>query len=123
MSHIVQIQTQVRDPAAIQAACRRLGLPEPVERTVQLFSGQATGLTVQLPGWKYPLVCNTASGQVQFDNFGGHWGEQARLDQFLQAYAAEKAKLEARKQGHSVTEQSLADGSIKLTIQVSGGAA
>ncbi len=123
MSHIVQIQTQVRDPAAIQAACRRLGLPEPVERTVQLYSGQATGLTVQLPGWKYPLVCNTASGQVQFDNFGGHWGEQARLDQFLQAYAAEKAKLEARKQGHSVTEQALADGSIKLTIQVSGGAA
>ena len=123
MSHIVQIQTQVRDPAAIQAACRRLDLAEPVERTVQLYSGQATGLTVQLPGWTYPLVCNTASGQVQFDNFGGHWGEQARLDQFLQAYAAEKAKLEARKQGHSVTEQALADGSIKLTIQVSGGAA
>ncbi len=123
MSHIVQIQTQVRDPAAIQAACRRLGLAEPVERTVQLYSGQAIGLTVQLPGWKYPLVCHTASGQVQFDNFGGHWGEQARLDQFLQAYAAEKAKLEARKQGHSVTEQALADGSIKLTIQVSGGAA
>jgi hypothetical protein len=22
---------------------------------------------------------------VQFENFGGHWGEQARLDQFLQA--------------------------------------
>ncbi len=123
MSHIVQIQTQVRDPAAIQAACRRLGLPEPVERTVKLFSGQATGLTVQLPGWKYPLVCNTASGHIQFDNFGGHWGEQAGFDQFLQAYAAEKAKLEARKQGHSVTEQALADGSIKLTIQVSGGAA
>ena len=123
MSHIVQIQTQVRDPIALQAACRRLGLAEPVERTVTLFSGQATGLTVQLPGWKYPFVCNTASGQIQFDNFGGHWGEQARFDQFLQAYAAEKAKLEARKQGHSVTEQGLADGSIKLTIQVSGGAA
>ena len=123
MSHIVQIQTQVRDPAAILVACRRLGLPQPIERTVKLFSDQATGLAVQLPGWKYPVVCNTASGQIQFDNFGGHWGEQAKLDQLLQAYAAEKAKLEARKQGHSVSEQTLADGSIKLTIQVSGGAA
>jgi uncharacterized protein YfaS (alpha-2-macroglobulin family) len=51
------------------------------------------------------------------------WGDQAKLDQFLQAYATEKAKIEARKRGHSVSEQALADGSIKLTIQVSGGAA
>ena len=78
---------------------------------------------MQLPGWRYPVVCDMASGQVKFDNFGGDWGEQAKLDQFLQAYATEKAKIEARKRGHSVTEQSLADGSIKLTIQVSGGAA
>ena len=26
MSHIVSIQTQIRDPAAIAAACQRLGL-------------------------------------------------------------------------------------------------
>jgi hypothetical protein len=121
VSHIVQIQTQVRDPVAVHAACRRLGLPRPINQTVTLFSGQATGLAVQLPGWQYPVVCDTTTGQIQFDNFGGRWGEQARLDQFLQAYAAEKAKLEARKQGHHVTEQALADGSIKLRIQVSGG--
>jgi hypothetical protein len=123
VSHIVQIQTQVRDPVAIQAACRRLGLPQPAQQTVRLFSGEATGLAVQLPGWRYPVVCDGASGQIKFDNYGGVWGEQAKLDQFLQAYAAEKAKVEARKRGHSVTEQTLADGSIKLTIQVSGGAA
>ena len=51
------------------------------------------------------------------------WGEQARLDAFLQSYAVEKAKIEARKKGHTVTEQSLTDGSIKLTIKVNGGAA
>ncbi len=123
MSHIVQIQTQVRDPVAIQAACRRLGLPQPIQKTVRLFSGEVTGLTVQLPDWRYPVVCDTVNGQIKFDNYGGTWGNQAKLDQFLQAYAAEKAKIEARTQGHSVTEQTLADGSIKLTIQVSGGAA
>ena len=48
------------------------------------------------------------------------WGEQQHLDAFLQTYAVEKAKVEARRRGHSVTEQPLADGSIKLTIQVGG---
>lgn len=123
MSHIVQIQTQVRDAEGVRAACRRLGLAEPVAGTTKLFSSEATGLAVQLPGWKYPLVCQLDTGQVQFDNFQGHWGEQVQLDKFLQAYAAEKAKIEARRRGHSVTEQLLQDGSIKLTIQVSGGAA
>jgi hypothetical protein len=37
-------------------------------------------------------------------------------------YAVEKCRIEARKAGRSVTEQTLADGSVKLTIQVSGGA-
>ncbi len=121
MSHIVQIQTQVRDPLAAQAACRRLGLAAPVQKTVKLFSSEASGLAVELPGWHYPVVCDVATGQIKFDNYGGAWGDQARLDQFLQGYAAEKAKLEARKRGHSVVEQALSDGSIKLTIQVSGG--
>ena len=60
---------------------------------------------------------------MKFDHFNGRWGSQQELDKFLQSYAAEKAKLEARRRGHSVTEQQLADGSIKLTIQVAGGAA
>jgi hypothetical protein len=123
VSHIVQIQTEVRDAAGVQAACRRLGLSQPAHRQVRLFSAEVSGLTVELPGWRYPVVCELASGQLKYDNFGGHWGDQKQLDQFLQAYAVERAKIEARKRGHSVTEQSLADGSIKLTIRVVGGAA
>jgi len=34
----------------------------------------------------------------------------------------EKAKIESRRRGHSVLEQPQADGSIKLVIQVNGGA-
>jgi hypothetical protein len=41
----------------------------------------------------------------------------------LQADAVEAPKIEVRKRGHSVTERELADGSIKLTIQVAGDAA
>ncbi len=120
MSHIVSIETQIRDVAALNAACTRLGLAEPVQETVQLFTNQATGFSVRLPGWRYPVVCDLVNGSLKYDNFSGRWGEQIRLDNLLQAYAVEKAKLEARRQGHSMIEQSLANGSIKLTIQVGG---
>ncbi len=123
MSHIVTIQTQVRDPVAVVAACRRLGLPPPGRRVVKLFSGLAEGLAVELPGWRYPLVCETARGTLKYDNYHGAWGDQQELNKFLQAYACEMAKLEAGRRGHTVTEQSLADGSIRLTIRLAGGAA
>jgi hypothetical protein len=123
MSHIVTIKTEVRDAAAVHAACRRLGLSDPVQGKARLFSGEASGLLVNLPDWQYPVVCDLGLGQVRFDNFGGRWGDQNELDRFLQAYAVEKARIEARKKGHTVTEQPLADGTIKLTIQVSGGPA
>ena len=122
MSHIVTIETEVRDPAAIRAACERLRLPAPVEGAHTLFSGTVEGLAVELPCWRYPAVCNLQSGRIEFDNFQGHWGDRKELDRFLQAYAVEKARLEARRKGYSVTEQPLADGSIRLTVQVGGAA-
>ena len=123
MSHIVTIKTEVRNAGAVQAACQRLGLPVPVQGKHKLYGSQQTGLGVKLPGWNFPVVCDLASGQLHYDNFGGHWGEQKQLDAFLQAYAVERARIEARKKGYSVTEQRLADGSIKLTVQVVGQAA
>jgi len=118
VSHIVTVETEIRDVAALNSACRRLGLPLPTHETAQLFSGEATGYCVWLPDWRYPLICETESGRVQFDNFEGRWGEQRELDRLMQAYACERAKLEARRNGHTVTEQPLTDGSIKLTVHV-----
>ena len=120
MSHIVQIQTEVRDSVAIGCACSRLGLEHPTEGTFQLFVESVVGLGVRLPDWRYPVVCDTNSGQVKFDNYEGKWGDRVHLDRFLQAYAAEKTKIESRRAGHRVTEQTLADGSIKLSVQVGG---
>ena len=120
MSHVVTIATEVRDPAAVAAACRRLGLHEPATGTAKLFEGEAAGLLVRLPNWLYPVVIDTADGRVRFDNFNQAWGRQEELDRFLQAYAVEKATLEARKRGHAVVEQALADGSVRLVIHVGG---
>ena len=122
MSHVVEIKTEVRDTAAVRAACQRLKLEQPSHGTARLFSGEATGLIVELPNWQYPVVFNTSTGEAKYDNYNGRWGEQLQLDHFLQAYAVEKTKIEARRKGHAVTEQQLADGSIKLTVQVGGAA-
>ena len=92
MSHIVQIQTEVRDPVAIQAACGRLKWPEPVFGETKLFTSSAVGWAVRLPEWRYPVVCDVVTAKIAFDNFGGRWGEQRHLDRFLQGYG--------RPQGH-----------------------
>ncbi len=120
MSHIVTIATQVRDPVALSAACSRLSLPLPTVGTEKLFSTEATGHCVQLPEWRYPVVCHLETGQLSYDNYGGRWGDQRHLNRLVQAYAVEKTRLEARRAGHSVVEQTLEDGSVKLTVQTGG---
>ena len=118
MSHIVRIQTEIRDRTAVESACRRLQWEPPIEGTHRVFSVNVEGLGVSAPRWVYPIVCNLDSGQLHYDNFNGHWGDPVEVDRFKQAYAVEKATIEARRQGRSVTEQKLSDGSIQLTIQM-----
>ena len=122
MSHVVEIKTEVRDEAAVKAACSRLHLPQPTRGIFQLYSTSERGLGVELPHWKYPVVANTDSGEIKYDNYQNRWGQIEHLQKLLQMYAVEKAKIEARKKGHTVTEQRLDSGSIKLTVNVGGAA-
>ena len=117
MSHTFTIQTQITDMVGIQAACYRLLLPPPTQGEVRLFDRVAQGIGVQLDGWRFP-VCIEPGGNLLYDHFGGFWGLPEKLDQFQQAYAVEKAKLEARKQGYTCQESVLADGSIRLNVLV-----
>ena len=59
MSHIVSITTEVRDEAAVQAACTRLHLPRATRGTFELYSSIETGLGIELPDWRYPVVADT----------------------------------------------------------------
>ena len=120
MSHIVTIQTQIKDVAALRLATNRLGLAEPVYGSGKLFSNEAIGWQVQLPQWRYPVVADVETGNLAYDNYEGRWGNQAELDRLVQSYAIEKASLEARRKGHTVLEQPLENGTVKLTIQVGG---
>lgn len=121
MSHTVKIETQVKDAAAAEAACRRLGHPIPVMGEHRLFSGRCSGLAVQLPDWQYPVVCNLRTGEISYDNFEGRWGNTTYLDRFLQAYAAEKTRIEARRKGYTSVEQTLPHGYIAVDV-LAGGA-
>jgi hypothetical protein len=116
MSHLVSILTKIHDAAAIAAACQRLNLPAPTEGTARLFSGEASGLIVKLPDWQYPIVIDTLTGTVKYDNYNGVWGDQEHLNRFLQMYAVEKVKLESRKKGYTISESTLQDGSVKVQI-------
>ena len=116
MSHLVSIQTKIHDAVAIAAACQRLNLKAPTLGNVRLYSGEASGIIVHLPDWQYPVVIEALTGTVRYDNYEGAWGDPVHLDKFQQMYTVEKAKLEARKRGHAVNEQTLQDGSIKLQI-------
>ena len=117
MSHIVTIKTELRDRNGIVAACRRLKLDAPIDGIHQLFDGKYSGLGIKLPGWQYPIVADCATGGVKYDNYGGLWGEQAQFDLFLSTYAAEKAKIEARKKGYQLTSETIAtDGTIRLVF-------
>lgn len=122
MSHIVSVTTQVKDSTALAAACQRLRLKPPLAGTHRLFAGEVEGLAVELPDWRYPAVFQLEMGAVQYDTFEGRWGDTAELDRLMQAYAVERARMEARRAGHSVVETPLTDGSIKLTITVGGAA-
>lgn len=122
MSHVVEIRTEVRDAIAVDLACKRLGIASARVADVRLFNATVHGLAVQLPGWRYPIVCDLPSGKVHYDNFEGRWGNTQTLHRFLQSYAVEKTKLEARRHGYMATEQSLSDGSIRVVVQVGGAA-
>jgi hypothetical protein len=122
LSHIVTVKTEVRDHAAVAAACRRLSLPEPVQGTAQLYSGQASGLLVHLPDWLYPVIVDTTTGTMRYDNYGGSWGDEQHLHRLLQAYTVERTRIEARKKSYVTSEQALSDGSILVEIEVGGSA-
>lgn len=117
MSHTVTIKTKITDIQAIQSACQRLKLLQPIQGEVRLFDRIASGIGVQLDGWRFP-ICIESDGNLLFDNFGGFWGLPDKLDQFQQAYAVCKATLEARKQGYTCQESMMADGSIRLNVLV-----
>jgi Protein of unknown function (DUF1257) len=122
MSHFTTITTQIRDPAALREACRELGV-ELLENTtargynsnthrgdyvIRLKCPYDVALNRQQDG-SYGLTCDWWDGHVERE-LGPSYST------LFQLYGVHKAQAEARRKGYTTRRQSLADGSIKLTI-------
>lgn len=83
----------------------------------RLFTSSATGWGVKLKGWRYPTVFNTDTGEVKFDNYGGKWGDEKRLNEFKQRCSVESAIMRAELEGRKYTETKLDDGRIRIRIE------
>lgn len=102
MSHTMNIQIELHDRAALEAACQRLGLTIKEGRH-RLYQTTEEGLAVHLAGWKYPIVTKS-DGTISYDNYEGRWGDIQELNKLRAFYGLEKAKIEARKNGYSFYE-------------------
>lgn len=139
MSHVVTIATEIRDLQAVKAACKRLGWEFLEGQTTYKWYGESvgdyplpTGFTaadlgkchhaIRVPGARYEvgLVRRGNSFVPMWDYWYSGGLSEDTGNKLAQAYAVEKAKAEARRRGHTVTEAAMPDGSIRLLVSVGG---
>ena len=122
MSHFTTIQTQIRDIAALRAACQEMGLTIEQNAVARGYGSNAHkgDLVIKLkgpydiavnrqPDGTYGFTCDWWDGHVERE-VGTNYGR------ILQLYGVHKARIEAQKKGYTVRRCSLGDGSIKLVI-------
>lgn len=126
MSHIATIKVEIKDLSALEAACARLGLTfkrgQERYKWYQGTSPCAHAISHADAAYEVGIVAKEdGTYELAWDNFiaGGLTaliGDHA--ENLVQAYAIEAAKNAAMLQGHSVYEEALADGSVRLHVQV-----
>jgi hypothetical protein len=122
MSHFTTIKTQIKDIAALRAACAemKLSLRQNVDARgyaqqtrrgdfVILLSGPYDIAVNRQPDGTYGLTTDWWQGHVEKE-VGANFGR------LLQLYGVHKATAEARKKGFSVMRQPQRNGSIKLVL-------
>lgn len=117
MSHTMNITLELKDHDALIAACDRLGCPLLLHGTHHLFASDEIGVGVMLQDWRYPVIVKD-NGTVAYDNYNGAWGDMSRLNELKAYYGIEKAKIEARRAGHSVYE-SVDEKTQDLVLRIS----
>jgi hypothetical protein len=138
ISHLTTVVTQFRDPAAIKAAAKALGIEVVENAKARFFMGmsQTCDLVLKLPGrydlgmlrqpnGTYSFVCDEEliGGKYGTDGFGRGdagrklIGEEGR--RLKQEYALAILQAEARRKGRTLRTEQLKNGSIRVVM--SGG--
>lgn len=122
MSHFTTIKTQIKDIAALRAACAEMGVALLENTKARGYGKNKThgDYVVRLNG-PYDIAVNrqmTGAYGLTTDWWDGHVEREAgpNFGRLLQRYGVCKAQAEARRKGYTTRRQNLNDGSIKLVI-------
>lgn len=127
MSHFTTVSAEIRDLEALRAAVARCGGEVLENAGCRYYYGvQQKELAIRLPG-KYDAALERqtdGSYLLTADWYGGHvaksLGENG--DALLQGYAVEKARIEGRRRGFSVTERQEGENILVTLRDPEGGA-
>ena len=119
MSHMMIVQSVLRDRDAIQTACARLGWSLEEQAFPQLW-GKKNG-----PLCAYVLTPNDHARSLGFQcQADGSYTvvydamDQRFLNRFMQEYNYAVIEAEASLLGYQLSSETLADGTISLTLEI-----
>lgn len=115
MSHRMQIEVELHDKQALEAACKRVDAKLLDNKTYKFHSFSESGLGIQLNGWRYPVVVNEV-GKASYDNYNGAWGNIDKLHELEAYYGIEKTKIEATNNGYAYEESVNSESMPQLEI-------
>ena len=123
MSHISKIELEVKDLGILSQVCKKLGLDLVKGKKSFKWYGrdESCDHIIRVPGADYEIGILNKGGQYELNcdfydpNIEKVIGRQG--GRLKQAYAVEKAKIEARKKGYPVIEKQLKAG-IRLHVRI-----
>ena len=123
MSHISQIELEVKDLGVLSQACTRLGIEFIRGQRHFKWYGKEESCdhAIKVPGAQYEIGVIKQKDRYDLNcdfydrNIEKSVGRQAGL--LKQAYAVAKTKIEARRKGYSVLEQNT-DTGVRLHIRI-----
>ena len=124
MSHISKIELEVNDLGVLSQACTRLGLNLVKNQKTYVWYGKDAQCdhAIRVAGAQYEIGVLKKDGRYELQcdfydrNIEKAIGRKGGL--LKQAYAVEKAKIEARRKGYSVLEKRTETG-VRLHVRVS----
>jgi hypothetical protein len=122
MSHFTDIETRIRDIPALRRACAELGFELLDDAEARGYSrNRVRGRHVVRLKGPYDIAVNPGPDggfALTADWWGGHVEREVGkgCGRLLQAYGVAKTRAEAVRRGYRVTQRTLADGAVKLTI-------
>jgi hypothetical protein len=125
MSHFTDIKpkTTLKNIAALEMACKELGLELIPNGMARGYAGQSTkgDYVIKLKGpYDVALIKSEDGYAIRTDWWAGHVEKEIgkNAGRLMQEYGVAAATMEARKQGYMVKRNVMKDGSIKLTVGV-----